>query len=107
MESIITISKRAGVQWDAILSCELLGSFKPSLQAYVKAMDMLGILPEEAMMVAAHEGDLSAASQIGTHTTYVNVPETDNVSDGFKEPNSREFDYEARDFNEVYCKLNV
>lgn len=107
LESIVNSSKRTGVQWDAILSCEFLGSYKPSLQAYIKAMKLLGVLPEEAMMVAAHEGDLSAAAQTGMGTIYVNVPETDNISNGFEEPSGCVFDYETRDFNALCATLNV
>ena len=33
-KSIVSSSKEAGVQWDGILSCEFLGYYKPSLQAY-------------------------------------------------------------------------
>ena len=55
-ESIVSSSKTAKVQWDGILSCEFLGYYKPSLQAYLKGTGLLGLRPDEAMMVAAHEG---------------------------------------------------
>ena len=106
-ESIVYSSKRAQVQWDGILSCEFLGYYKPSLQAYLKATRLLGLKPSEAMMVAAHEGDLAAARDAGLHTAYVNVPEEDNMAEGFEEPEVFSFDIEAQDFDGLCRKLGV
>jgi len=101
-ESIVNSSKAAKVQWDGILSCEFLGYYKPSLQAYIKGTSLLGLKPAEAMMVAAHKGDLAAAQSTGMHTAYVNVPEEDNMAD-FGQTSETNFDIEATDF-EVLCK---
>lgn len=103
-ESIVNSSKAAKVQWDGILSCEFLGYYKPSLQAYLKGTSLLGLKPPEAMMVAAHEGDLAAAQAAGMCTAYVNVPEEDNLSEGFAQPSETNFDVQARDF-EALCKI--
>jgi 2-haloacid dehalogenase len=69
------------------------------LQAYLRAARLLGLKPSEAMMVAAHEGDLAAARTAGLHTAYVNVPEEDNTAEAFEEPDDSNFDIEARDFD--------
>jgi 2-haloacid dehalogenase len=106
-ESIVNSSKRARVQWDGILSCEFLGYYKPSLQAYLKATRLLGLKPSEAMMVAAHEGDLAAAQAAGLHTGYVNVPEEDNMAEGFEQPSETNFDFQAQDFESLCERLNV
>jgi 2-haloacid dehalogenase len=106
-ESIVRSSKAAGVQWDGILSCEFLGYYKPSLQSYLKGIELLGLKPEEAMMVAAHEGDLAAAQTAGLHTAYVAVPEEDCVGEGFKQPATKSFDIEASDFETLCHKLGV
>ena len=103
-ESIVNSSKAAKVQWDGILSCEFLGYYKPSLQSYLKGTSLLGLKPAEAMMVAAHEGDLAAARAAGMHTAYVNVPEEDNMSEGFDQPSETNFDIEANDF-EALCNI--
>jgi 2-haloacid dehalogenase len=102
-ESIVGSSKAAGVQWDGILSCEFLGYYKPSLQAYLKAVRLLGLEPSEAMMVAAHEGDLAAAAAAGLHTALVTVPEEDHVNGGFGMTSATGFDIEAGDF-ETLCR---
>jgi 2-haloacid dehalogenase len=106
-ESIVNSSKAAGVQWDGILSCEFLGYYKPSLQAYLRGTRLLGLKPSEAMMVAAHEGDLAAARTAGLHTAFVNVPEDDNMAEGFEPPSETDFDIEAQDFEALCQKLGV
>jgi len=106
-ESIVNSSKEAGVQWDGILSCEFLGYYKPSLQAYLKGTRLLGMKPEEAMMVAAHEGDLAAARAAGLHTALVKVPEDDNMAEGFEQPTETHFDLEASDFEALCQQLEV
>lgn len=89
------------------MSCEFLGYYKPSLQAYLKATRLLGLKPSEAMMVAAHEGDLAAAQAAGLHTAYVNVPEEDNMAEGFEQPSETNFDFQAQDFESLCKQLNV
>ncbi len=106
-ESIVSSSKAAGIQWDGILSCEFLGYYKPSLQAYLKGTSLLGLKPAEAMMVAAHESDLAAAQAAGMHTAYVNVPEKDKDFEGFKQSSGTNFDIEAKDFEALCKKLKV
>jgi 2-haloacid dehalogenase len=100
-ESIVNSSKEAHVQWDGILSCEFLGYYKPSLQAYRKATRLLGLRPEQAMMVAAHDGDLAAARTAGMHTAFVGVPEQD--IEGFGQPADTTFDVQAGNF-EALCR---
>jgi 2-haloacid dehalogenase len=106
-QSIVSSSKLAHVQWDGILSCEFLGYYKPSLQTYLKGASLLGLKSAEAMMVAAHEGDLAAAQAAGMYTAYVNVPEEDNVSEGFDQPSETNFDVEAKDFEALCQQLGV
>ncbi|MCB2216081.1 MAG: HAD hydrolase-like protein [Desulfobulbaceae bacterium] len=106
-EAIVRSSKYAGVQWDGILSCEFLGYYKPSIQAYLKATSLLGLRPGEAMMVATHEGDLAAAQNAGMRTAHVVVPVEDNVGEGFTVPAETTFDIVAGDFDELCTRLQV
>jgi 2-haloacid dehalogenase len=41
---------------------------------YLGAADMLGLKPEEVMMVAAHKPDLRAAAKCGLKTAFVQRP---------------------------------
>ena len=106
-KSIVRSSKAAHVQWDGILSCEFLGYYKPSLQAYLRGVGLLGLDPEEAMMVAAHEGDLAAAQAAGLKTALVKVPEEDMVSEGFGQQGTASFDIQAQDFRALCRELGV
>jgi 2-haloacid dehalogenase len=106
-KSIVASSKAARVQWDGIISCEFLGYYKPSRQAYLRAISLLGLQPTEAMMVAAHEGDLAAAQAAGLHTAYVKVPEKDNIGAAYEQPSTITFDVEAKDFEDLCHKLGV
>ena len=107
LESIVSSSKTANVIWDGILSCEFLGYDKPSLQAYLKGANLPGLKPAETIMVAAHEGDLAAVQAAGMHTAFVNVPEEDNMSEGFEQPSETNFEIEAQDFESLCKQLNV
>lgn len=106
-QSVVSSSKRANVQWDGILSCEFLGHYKPSLQAYRKGISLLSLEPEEAMMVAAHKGDLAAAQMAGMRTAYVNAPEKDSVTAGFGDSGNKKFDIEAEDYETLCQRLQV
>lgn len=107
-ESIVTSSKESRVQWDGILSCEFLGYYKPSLQTYLKATSLLGLRPEEAMMVAAHRGDLAAAQSAGMQTAFVQAPEEDNVDAGFGQTSEEtKFDIESDGFDALCRELQV
>ncbi|OTA69495.1 (S)-2-haloacid dehalogenase IVA, partial [Hypoxylon sp. EC38] len=54
-----------------LFSSELLGVYKPAPEAYQKAMSLVRVRPEEAVMVAAHAYDLRAARKVGMKTVYV------------------------------------
>src|SRR5581483_11670770 len=59
------MAKHAGIPWDLILSAELAKHYKPDREAYLTAVNLLELKPEEVMMCAAHSGDLRAARSFG------------------------------------------
>ena len=106
--SLLThMAKNGGLPWDAILSAELSGHYKPDPQAYLKAADLLSLKPEQVMMVAAHPSDLRAAARTGLKTAYVIRP----LERGPGRPVNRnpdgEFDYTAEDFNDLAGQLGA
>ncbi len=106
--SLLTnMAKNGGLPWDAILSAELSGHYKPDPEAYLKAADLLSLAPEQVMMVAAHPGDLRAAAQAGLRTAYVIRP----LERGPGRPVNRnpdgEFDYTAEDFVDLAKQLGA
>ncbi|MBZ5612354.1 MAG: haloacid dehalogenase type II [Acidobacteriia bacterium] len=68
------MAKNAGLPWDTILSAELARHYKPDREVYLMAADLLGLKPEETMMVAAHSGDLKAARGCGLKTGFIYRP---------------------------------
>ncbi|KAI0409617.1 HAD-like protein [Xylaria palmicola] len=60
-----------GASFDMLLSSELLGVYKPAAAAYEKALALVRVRPEQAVMVAAHAYDLRAARAVGMRTVYV------------------------------------
>ena len=71
---LVNMAKFSGLPWDAILGAEVAQSFKPMPEAYRTTARMLGLAPEECMMVAAHNQDLQAASRLGFQTAFVSRP---------------------------------
>lgn len=81
----LTNSSLAGVQmqlenaglneyFDANLSIEDVGLFKPHLATYQWALEDLGIDADEALMVAAHGWDIAGADKAGLQTAFVRRP---------------------------------
>ncbi len=68
---LVNMAKRAGLPWDAVLGAEVARHYKPQPEAYLTTADLLGLRPEECLMVAAHYSDLEAARSCGFHTAYV------------------------------------
>ncbi len=103
---VVDSSKTAGITWDGILSCEFLGHYKPDPEAYHAGVQLLGLAPHEAMMVAAHPGDLRAAKEAGLHTAYVPRPgERGEGNDPDLSPQP-DFDVNATDFHDLARQLD-
>jgi 2-haloacid dehalogenase len=68
---LTAMAKRAGLPWDLILSAELVRHYKPDPETYLMAPNLLGLRPDEVMLVAAHPSDLRAAQTHGLRATYV------------------------------------
>lgn len=68
---VVDSSKHAGIDWDAYISCEFLGVYKPEAEAYQTAARLLGATPAETLMVACHPPDLAAAQRAGLKAAHV------------------------------------
>ena len=68
------MAKNAGIPWDLILSAELARHYKPDREAYLTAVSLLELKPEEVMMCAAHSGDLMSARGFGLRTGFIHRP---------------------------------
>jgi 2-haloacid dehalogenase len=101
------MAKSAGLPWDLILSAELAKHYKPDREAYMTAVDLLGLQPGQVMMVAAHINDLNAARSFGLRTGFVHRPneygptrQADNASPG-------QFDVVTRDIADLASQLGA
>jgi 2-haloacid dehalogenase len=69
------MAKHAGLPWDLILGAETARAYKPLPQAYLASAALLNLGPAQVMLVAAHNGDLAAASAVGLRTAFVARPQ--------------------------------
>jgi 2-haloacid dehalogenase len=94
----IDSSRKNGIDWDLILSCDLLGFYKPDPRCYARAAEILDCKPDEMMMVAAHPSDLRAAISAGYRSAYI-LPKLEDPGDDYTDTGfATEFDFVARDF---------
>jgi 2-haloacid dehalogenase len=71
---VIDVSRRNGLSWDGIVSCEMIGTYKTQPQAYRTCARWLGLRPAELLMVGSHNFDLMAARAEGYHSAFVHRP---------------------------------
>ena len=104
---LVNMAKQAGLPWDAVLSAELVEAYKPDRVVYLKAADLLGLPPEQVMMVAAHPGDLRASAEVGFRTAYVPRPEEHGPGRQPDVAPDTSFDLVATDFEDLASQLGV
>ena len=71
---MVRLAKFAGLPWDCIITAENARRYKPHPDSYRTAVSLLGLRPEQVMLVAAHNYDLRAAQSHGLHTAFVPRP---------------------------------
>ena len=97
---VVDVSRLNGISWDAVISCEAIGYYKPDPHAYQQASKWLAVPPSNILMVACHNFDLNAARACGFKTAFIRRPrewghepppepiphpDCDLVFDGFEE----------------------
>ena len=98
-------SRRNGIDWDSILSCDILGVYKPDPRCYTRATEIVGCAPGEIMMVAAHPSDLRAGVAAGYRSAYV-LPRLQDPGEDYADTGvAKEFDVVAHDFADLATKL--
>lgn len=106
--SLLTnMAKRAGLPWDCVISAELFGHYKPDKEAYLGCADLLGVQPEELMLVAAHPSDLRAARDVGLRTAFVSRPREYGPNQRPPKMSDGEFNFTARDFADLADQLGA
>ncbi len=72
---MMAMARRGGLPWDALLGAEVTRAYKPDPRAYLGTAEILGVVPEEICLVAAHHSDLAAARACGLATAYIDRPQ--------------------------------
>jgi 2-haloacid dehalogenase len=104
---LTNMAKYGGLPWDCILSAELPKHYKPDPETYLAAAELLGLRPDQVMMVAAHKDDLRAAQRSGLKAAFVTRPHErgpNHTPDLSPDPG---FDFNASDFNDLAGKLGL
>jgi 2-haloacid dehalogenase len=107
MSLLTNMAKRAGLPWDCVISAELFHHYKPDPQAYLGCADLLGVPPDELMLVAAHPSDLRAARDAGLMTAYVDRPLEMGPNRPAQRVDDGEFNYVATDFLNLADQLGT
>ena len=104
---IVNMAKHGGLPWDAVLGAEVARHYKPQPECYLTTAALLGLRPEQCMMVAAHNNDLAAASSVGLRTAFVPRPNEHGPGKARDVTPAREWDVIARDFEDLASKLGT
>ena len=107
MALLTNMAKNAGLPWDCILSAELARHYKPDPEVYQTAADLLGLRPDQVMMVAAHGHDLEGARAAGLRTAFVHRPLEFGPDRTIEMPALGTFDLTAIDFLDLAAQLGA
>jgi 2-haloacid dehalogenase len=102
---LTNMAKHAGLPWDLVLSAELFEHYKPDRETYLGAARLLGLAPEQVMMVAAHNNDLDAAKRLGLKTAFVARPTEYGPLQVRDFKAEGDWDIVAKDFDEIADRL--
>ncbi|WP_306030511.1 haloacid dehalogenase type II [Stappia sp. MMSF_3263] len=104
---LVDVSRHNGLSWDAVVGADISRTYKPMPRAYLGACELLGVKPENAMLVAAHGYDLEAARNCGLKTAHIH---RSNAADPAKAglPEAGEgWDYSCKDLLDLADRLGA
>jgi 2-haloacid dehalogenase len=96
-----------GLPFQRLISAEDFRHYKPDPEVYQGAAAMLGLEPDQVMMVAAHKPDLQAARFAGLRTAFVERPLEKGPSGGADRLPDPESDVQATDFLHLARQLGT
>lgn len=101
MATMIHLFKEVGIDWDAVLTAEVFGKFKPHPDLYLRTCRFLGLPPHRVAMVASHPYDLRAAKDAGLGTVFVYRPLEYGTLDEAVDDIDNEFDHRVEDIRDI------
>jgi len=102
---LVNMARKAGLPWDAILGAEVTRHYKPQARCYLMTAELLGLAPHECMMVAAHNDDLVASSELGFLTAFVPRPTEHGPNQQSDLKAEHDFDVVAESFIDLADQL--
>jgi 2-haloacid dehalogenase len=104
---MVRLARFAGLPWDCVITAENARCYKPRPEVYRTAIALLGLRPEEVMMVAAHNYDLEAAHACGLRTAFVPRPAEHGPGQTSDLAPSAGWDVVAPDFVDLAARLGA
>lgn len=104
---LTAMAKNAGLPWDLILSAELAQHYKPDREAYLTAVGLLELKPEEVMMCAAHTVDLIASRDCGLRTAFIHRSQEFGPTGVADQAHPGDFDIVSADILDLASKLET
>ncbi|WP_338889441.1 haloacid dehalogenase type II [Rhodococcus sovatensis] len=101
MSTMVQLSRTHQLEWDAVLTAEVFGAFKPEPFVYERTCRYLGVEPGQAAMVASHPYDLRAARAVGLATVFVYRPYEFGCIDDAVNDAEGEFDHWVDDIRSI------
>lgn len=104
---MIELSRRAGLEWDAILGAEHARAFKPAREVYLSTAAACGVEPGDFCLVAAHHSDLAAARKAGLMTAYIDRPLEYGGAPAPDRDQRQDWDFEADSLTALAAQLEA
>lgn len=102
---LVAIAKHCALPFDCVLTAENARAYKPDPRVYACAIELLGLRPEQILMVACHNYDLAAAREQGMQTAFLPRKEhgPDQTADQEAE---QDWDFVVRDLEDLATALS-
>jgi 2-haloacid dehalogenase len=102
---LIDLARHGNLRFDCLVSAEMAQAYKPAPEVYLTAAHLLGMQPDEVMLVAAHPFDLKGARRAGLRTAFIERPlEYGPGSPAREDPDA---DESVADLNELADRLST
>lgn len=67
----LDLCRSSGLSFNMLFSSQLLGVYEPAPESYRRTLELVGVQPSDAVMIAAHAYDTRGAKEVGMKTIYV------------------------------------
>ncbi len=104
---IVDMAKHSDLPWDMVLGAEVTGHYKKQPEAYLNSVSMLGLVPDQVAMVAAHNDDLFAAEALGLKTAFITRPTEYGPNQDKDLKAEKDWTYVAQDFLDLADQLGA